>query len=59
MLLTTHAYVFGVNVTKGRYKPPSGPSAFLPGTAAATDVAAFELKPGDRTDVGVLRLTRR
>ena len=49
------AYVFGVNLTKGRYKPPSGPATFLPGTAAAKDAAVFELKAGDRTDLGVLR----
>ena len=53
------AYVFGVDVTKGRYKPPSGPTTFLPGTAVVKDAAVFELKPGDRTDVGVLRLTSR
>jgi hypothetical protein len=52
-------YVFGVNVTKGRYKPSTGPTTFLPGTAAANDAAVFELKPGDRTDLGVLRLTSR
>ena len=53
------AYVFGVNVTKGRYKPPSGPTTFLPGTAAVKDAAVFELKPGERTDIGVLRLSGR
>ena len=53
------AYVFGVNVTKGRYKPPSGPATFLPGTAAVKDATVVELKPGDRTDVGALRLTSR
>jgi hypothetical protein len=52
-------YVFGLNVTKGRYKPPSGPATFLPGTAVAKDAAVFDLKPGDRTDVGVLGLTSR
>jgi hypothetical protein len=52
-------YVFGVNVTKGRYKPPSGPATFLPGTAAVKDAAVVELKPGDRTDVGVLRIPSR
>lgn len=52
-------YVFGVNVTKGRYKPPSGPATFLPGTAVAKDATVFDLKPGDRADVGVLRLTSR
>ena len=52
-------YVFGVNVTKGRYKPPSGPTTFLPGTTAAKDAAVFELKAGNRTDLGVLRLTSR
>ena len=53
------AYVFGVNVTKGRYRPPSGPTTFLPGTAVVKDAAVFDLKPGDRTDLGVLRLTSR
>ena len=52
-------YVFGVNITKGRYKPPSAPATFLPGTAVAKDATVFELKPGDRTDLGVLRLTSR
>ena len=53
------AYVFGVNITKGRYKPPSGPSTFLPGTAVVKDAAVFELKPGVRANVGVLRLPSR
>jgi hypothetical protein len=51
--------VFGVNVTKGRYKPPSGATTFLPGTTVVKDAAVFELKLGDRTDVGVLRLISR
>ena len=49
------AYVFGVNLTKARYKPPSGAATFLPGMPVAKDAAVFELKPGDRTDLGVLR----
>jgi hypothetical protein len=53
------AYVFGVNITKGQYKPPSGPATFLPGTSLAKEVAVFELKPGGTTDVGVLRLAAR
>jgi hypothetical protein len=52
-------YVFGVNVTKGRYRAPSGPATFLPGTAAVKHAAVVELKPGERADVGVLRLTSR
>jgi hypothetical protein len=39
--------------------PPSGPRTFLPGTAVVKDAAVFDLKPGDRTDLGVLRLTSR
>lgn len=57
--LPSGRYVFGVNVTKGRYKPPTEPAIFLPGTAVIKDAAVFELKPGDRTDVGVLRLSSR
>jgi len=34
-------------------------SAFLPGTAVTKDATVFDLKPGDRADVGVLRLTSR
>ena len=33
------AYVFGVNVTKRRYKPPSAPMTFRPGTTAVKDAA--------------------
>lgn len=53
------AYVFGVNLTKGRYKPPSGPARFLPGAVTAKGATVFELKAGDRTDLRVLRLTSR
>ena len=52
-------YVFGVNVTRGRYKQYMEPATFLPGTVAVKDAAVFELKPGDRTDLGVLRLPSR
>jgi hypothetical protein len=52
-------YVFGVNVTKGRHTPPSGPATFLPGTAAVKDARVVELEPGDHTDLGALRLTSR
>jgi hypothetical protein len=50
------AYVFGINITKGLYKPPSGRPTFLPGTAVATQATVFNLKPGDQTDVGTIRL---
>jgi hypothetical protein len=50
------AYVFGVNLTKRYGTPPPGPPTFLPGTAAVQDAAVIELKPGDRIDLGVLRL---
>ena len=53
------AYVFGVNVTKGRYKPQVGPTTFLPGTPVVTDAAVVELEAGIRSDLGVMRLISR
>lgn len=61
------SYVFGVNLTSGIpglgafgiNRTLSGPATFLPGTAVASEAAVFELKPGDRIDVGVLRLGTR
>jgi len=50
------AYVFGINITKGRYQPPSGTPTFLPGTAVGKQATVFSLKPGDQTDVGTIRL---
>jgi len=52
-------YVFGVNLTKRPGARRSGTSVFLPGVAAARDAAVIELKAGDETVVGVLRLSRR
>jgi Carboxypeptidase regulatory-like domain len=52
-------YVFGVNLTKRAGAQRSGPSVFLPGVAAALDAAVIELKAGDETTVGVLRLAGR
>jgi hypothetical protein len=50
------AYVFGVNLTKSPYGRPRGKSVFLPGTAVAKEATVIELKPGDTTDVGTLRV---
>jgi Carboxypeptidase regulatory-like domain len=52
-------YVFGVNLTKRAGAQRSGPRVFLPGVAAARDAAVIELKAGDETVVGVLRLAGR
>ncbi len=52
-------YVFGVNLTTPRYgRATDEPAVFLPGVAVASDATAIELRPGDRTPVGVLRLNR-
>lgn len=54
------AYVFGVNLTKEAYdRPRREASIFLPGTSVASEATVFELKAGDRTDLGTLRLTTR
>ena len=51
------SYVFGINLTKALR--PSGRPVFLPGTPVAREASIFELKAGDRKDVGVLRLVER
>jgi hypothetical protein len=48
-------YVFGMNLTTRS----EGTSLFLPGTRLASEAKVIELRPGDRRDVGVLRLTQR
>jgi hypothetical protein len=54
------SYVFGVNLAKERYdQPRRGVSIFLPGTSVASEATVFELKAGDRKDLGTLRLTGR
>lgn len=53
------SYVFGINITKGLGKPPSRPPLFLPGTTAIKETPVFDLKPGDRVDVGSIRLANR
>lgn len=54
------SYVFGVNLTKETYgKLHQGAAIFLPGTSIANEAAVFELKAGDRKDVGTLRVTVR
>lgn len=54
------SYVFGVNLTKERYDTPRrGVCIFLPGTSVATEATVFELKAGDRKDLGTLRLGQR
>jgi len=53
-------YVFGVNLTKPRYgRATHEPAMFLPGARVAADATVIELRPGDRTHVGVLRLHDR
>jgi hypothetical protein len=52
-------YVFGVNLTTRVGVPRSGASVFLPGVPAARDAKVIELKAGDDTVVGVLRLRPR
>lgn len=49
-------YVVGVNLTKTDRTPASGPQIFYPGTNAVDRATAVELKPGDRKDLGVLKL---
>ena len=49
-------YVFGLNLTKPPFGPRRGTPIYLPGTSAPRDAAIFELKIGDRRDVGALRL---
>jgi hypothetical protein len=53
------AYVFGVNLTKFPRGPRKGIPLFLPGTRLASKATVIELRAGNRTDVGVLRLTDR
>jgi hypothetical protein len=50
------SYVFGVNLTTRWNRPPAGPAIFLPGSRTASEATVIELPPGDRRDVGVLRL---
>lgn len=52
-------YVFGVNLTKQSGPRQSGKPQFLPGTALAREATAIEVRPGDRKEIGVLRLTDR
>jgi hypothetical protein len=53
------AYVFGIDITRRVYPPSSGRQAYLPGTAVAREATVFNLKAGDKTDVGVMRLPTR
>jgi hypothetical protein len=52
-------YVFGVNLTNRRAGVRTRNPVFLPGTALAREATIIELKPGDRTEIGVLRLADR
>ncbi len=52
-------YVFGINLTAVQGLRLTGKPVFLPGTAFASDAARSDLKPGDRQDLGVLRLADR
>jgi len=54
------SYVFGFNLTKETYdRSRHGVSIFVPGTSVASEATVFELKAGDRKDLGRLRLTTR
>lgn len=53
------SYVFGINITKGPDGLPSRPPTFLPGTTAVKETPVFDLKPGDKVDVGSIRLANR
>lgn len=54
------SYVFGINLTKETYdKPRRGARIFLPRTSVESEATVFELKAGDRKDLGTLRLTAR
>lgn len=50
-------YVFGVDIAKSPGRP-SAEGVFVPGTRRASEATVFQLKPGDRKDVGTLRLDR-
>jgi hypothetical protein len=52
-------YVFGVHLTKPQFGRPKGTPRFLPGTHRADQAQIIELRAGDRTDVGVLKLADR
>jgi hypothetical protein len=56
-------YVFGVNLTKPQWArsdfKPAGPAVFLPGTPVVREAATFDLKAGQRVDVGTLRVSVR
>jgi hypothetical protein len=51
------AYVFGVNLTKRPGAAPPGRPTFFPGTGLVKEATPIDLKPGDRVDVGRLRLS--
>jgi hypothetical protein len=53
------AYVFGVRITSELNASPSSSPTFLPGTGRADEATVFQLKTGDRTDVGTIRLVQR
>jgi hypothetical protein len=54
------SYVFGFNLAKETYdRPRRGAAIFMPGTSVASEATVFELKAGDRTELGTLRLTIR
>ena len=53
-------YVFGVNLTKPRNgRATEEPAVFLPGVGVPSGATVIELRPGDQTPVGVLRLIDR
>ena len=52
------AYVFGLNLTTPAGGRRKGAPIFLPGTSNPRDATVIELTPGDRREIGVLRLSR-
>lgn len=52
-------YVFGVNLTSTRGRGAPGAPVFMPGTRRVADAAVFDLKAGDRLDIGVLTVRGR
>jgi hypothetical protein len=52
-------YVFGVDLTSAKGRGSPGAALFLPGTRSVADAAIFDLKAGERVDVGVMTVRGR
>jgi hypothetical protein len=57
--LSGASYVLGVNLTRPPQQPVPFPPTFFPGTSVPNEAALIEVKPGDRKELGVLRLGER